>query len=63
MKMSVPPPPTRLDRDRAYYRRLGGLIDGGGSPNMRMSRAIQICRTWRMHFAWRFARALGWRTQ
>ena len=45
-------------RDRAYFSRLGGLIDGGLAPSMRMSRAIQICRTWRMHFAWHLTRAL-----
>jgi hypothetical protein len=44
------------------YSRLGGLIKGARAPNMRMPRAIQICRTWRMHFAWQLANALGWGT-
>jgi hypothetical protein len=48
-----------MPKDRDYYRRLGLLIEDG--PDIRMSRAIQICRTWRMHFAWYLAGALGWR--
>ncbi len=45
----------------AYYSRLGGMIEFPGAAAMRVSRAQQICRTWRMHFAWRLAHTLGWR--
>lgn len=48
-------------RDTAFYRRLGGLIVERFDPNMRMSRAVQICSTWRSHFAWHLANALRWR--
>jgi hypothetical protein len=58
--MSLDDSKTRRESDRAYYARLGGLIEEGCEPDMRMSQACQICRTWRMHFGWRLARALGW---
>ncbi len=48
-------------KEAAYYLRLGRLVIDRHDPDMLMSRAIQICRTWRMHFAWRLANALGWR--
>lgn len=28
-----------------------------------VSRAIQIARTWRSHFVWRLANALGWQRE
>lgn len=48
--------------EAAYYSRLGGLVIDKHDPEMRMSRAMQICRTWRSHFAWHLACALGWTT-
>jgi hypothetical protein len=45
-------------KDSAYYRRLGGLVIERIDPEMRMSRAMQICATWRSHFAWHLATAL-----
>lgn len=51
-------------RSTAFYSRLGGFILRGDMADadgrVLMSRAIQICGTWRTHFAWHFARALGW---
>lgn len=43
-----------------YYARLGGLIENPSAGAMRMSRAQQICATWRSHFAWHLAQALAW---
>ncbi len=45
-------------KDSAYYRRLGGLVVEHIDPEMRMSRAMQICATWRSHFAWHLVTAL-----
>jgi hypothetical protein len=48
-----------LGKQTAYYRRLGQLIRSAPEESeMRMSRAMQICRTWRSHLAWRLAEAL-----
>lgn len=52
-------PTTTREHEQAYYRRLGGLIGEGVDPNMRMSRARQICKTWRSHVAWHLANALA----
>lgn len=46
---------------QAQAARLGRLIVERYEPEMLMSRAIQICKTWRMHLAWHLANALGWR--
>ena len=51
-----------MPKDVAFYRRLGHLIVERHEPDMRMSRAIQICKTWRTHFAWHLTNALGWRS-
>ena len=53
---------ANLDETRAYYRRLGGLIRDRSEPEMLMSRAQQIARTWRSHLAWHLANALWWRS-
>lgn len=45
----------------AFYHRLGALAVERYEPEMPWSRGVQICKTWRMHFAWHLANALGWR--
>lgn len=62
-----------LQREAAFYVRLGKLAMGGGKqdfgpgvferyePTATWSRASQVARTWRSHFAWHLANALGWR--
>lgn len=40
------------------YRRMGALIIERYDPDMLMSRATQICRTWRSHLAWHLSNAL-----
>ncbi len=48
------------NKQAAYYRRLGRLAPGS---EMQMSRARQICRTWRSHLAWHLVNALGVRKE
>lgn len=51
------------NKQAAYYRRLGSLVPGSVESEMRMSRARQICRTWRSHLAWHLVNALGMRKE
>ncbi len=52
--------PSSADRSPAFYVRLGHFVMGkNGAEDMLMSRSIQICGTWRTHFAWHLAAALG----
>lgn len=53
-------------RDVAWYnarhhrfRRIGALIADPRYGDMRMSRTIQICATWRSYLAWQLAEALS----
>lgn len=46
------------ERTQAFYGRLGGLGREPRADHVLMSRAIQICGTWRTHFAWHLTMAL-----